>query len=307
MKIIEKGLGCEIIASYGDTLLDCDRLIVVEQVQHSGYVIFKNFTPTQEEFEDFTNLFGICAETRHVHYPSSGEALGFHAEDAYNPYRPDTLWFFCAYEGSDGGIPTGVVDGIALFNQLPDKWKNFCRTQKLQFNRQWASSVWLTSDQSYNQIDLQSVLDSIPGIESKFLSDQSIYIGYQAPIVTRTIEGHESFANSILQAISDPDFYGIALSDGSNIPLELITLIEELSLINETSVGWSTGDIAVIDNLRMMHRRSSYNQIDRDLRARHGENFFGSQLPETRSHIEGWVKKLIQGDIALPTRVGRPI
>jgi len=110
----------------------------------------------------------------------------------------------------------------------------------------------------------------------------------------------------MLQAVSDPEFYGMSLEDEKQGPTELIAIAEEIALAAEQKLGWRTGEVAIIDNLRMMHRRSAYRQVDRDIRVRHGENFFGSQLPEDHSPLGEWVKSFIQADIALPTRVGSP-
>src|SRR5437870_3121900 len=111
MQIKTFDVGCEIHAEPGDRLEQCSKQAVHDLLCHQGYILFRGFSPTVEEYEAFTTQFGACANTREVHYPGSGAGLGFHAEDAYNAYRPDTLWFLCVYQGSDGGIPTGVVDG----------------------------------------------------------------------------------------------------------------------------------------------------------------------------------------------------
>ena len=311
MKILPHNSGHIWLCEANESLFDCKVDEILKSVQHSGYILFRDFNPTQDEFEKFTNLFGICADTRHVHYPNTGEGLGFHAEDAYNPYRPDVIWFFCAFQGSDGGIPTNVVDGIKVFEKLPNTWKEFCRKEKLRFNRQWTADVWQESTKQYcnpktSTSSISDILSVTPNIEFEFLSNDFLYIAYQTPIISKTIFNKECFANTMLQAISDPAFYGMTLSNGDPIPAELIDIVEKLSFENEEAISWLTGDIALIDNLRMMHKRSAYKQIDRDLRARHGENFFGTILPDTPSQLHQWVKSLIQGDIALPSKVGYP-
>jgi hypothetical protein len=306
MQITTRDLGCEIQAEAGDSLEQCSTAEVVELVRRSGYALFRGFAPSVADYEAFTARFGTCADTREVHYPESGAGLGFHSEDAYNPYRPDTIWFFCAYEGSDGGVPTGVVDGVELLARLPSEWRSFCRAARIRFDRQWDAETWETAEPVTSREELAETFDSIPGIEHEFLPDGSLYVGYEAPLVVRTAAGLESFANTLLQAVTDYEFYGMTLADGSPIPEELLALAEQLALKHERHVGWSTGDVAAIDNLRLMHRRSEYHQVDRDLRARHCEDFFGTRLPAADTPIAAWAKTLIQGDVDLPARVGRP-
>jgi hypothetical protein len=299
-------VGSEIHAENGEKLNDCRKEEVVDLARRSGYVLFRGFAPDVVQYEAFTTRFGTCANTREVHYPDSGAGLGFHAEDAYNPYRPDTIWFFCAFEGSDGGVPTGVVDGVELLHAMPPRWQSFCRSNGIRFDRQWNAETWQSAPPVTSREELERAFAEIPGIEYRFLPDDSLHIGYETPLVVRTPDGRESFANTLLQAATDPEYYGMTLADGSPIPEELLAVAEELALERERHVGWKTGDVAVIDNLRMMHRRSEYHQRDRDLRVRHCEDFFGTTLPDAGTPIAAWAKKLIQGDVELPARVGRP-
>lgn len=306
MRIELADVGCTIYADHGDRLEHCQRSEVVDLVRRQGFVRFTGFPVTATGYEAFTSRFGACADTRHVHYPESGAGLGFHAEDAYNPYRPDALWFYCAYQGSDGGVPTGVVDGAELLAALPPKWQWFSRVSGMRFDRQWAAPVWRDAAPVTGRTALESVLASIPNLEFDFLPDGTLYLGYQVPFVVRTAGGQESFSNTLLQAVTDQEFYGMMLTDGWPVPDELVGLVTRLARERERDLDWRTGDVAVIDNLRIMHRRRGYQQHDRDLRARHCEDFFGSWQPDATTPLQAWVKSLIQGDVALPTRVGRP-
>ena len=306
MQIITFVIGAEIHPDAGQKLRDLPRDEVVDLVRRQGFVLFRGFEPTVAEYEQFTDAFGACADTRDVHYPESGDGLGFHAEDAYNPYRPDALWFLCKYEGSDGGIPTGVVDGRDLLKALPPELQALARTARMRFDRQWESAVWQDSPAVLNREQLETALRKVPGLDVEFLPDGTLYVGYETPFLTRLSNGQESFSNTLMQAVKDHDYYGMTLADGSAVPGELVDAMERLAPPLERPVGWQTGDVAVIDNLRMMHRRRDYVQVDRDLRARHGEDFFGRRLPPASTELEVWVKTLVQGDVALPTRVGRP-
>ena len=82
MKILSHNSGYVWLSELNESLFHCEVDEVLKAIQHAGYILFRNFNPTQDEFEKFTNLFGVCADTRHVHYPNTGEGLGFHAEDA---------------------------------------------------------------------------------------------------------------------------------------------------------------------------------------------------------------------------------
>ncbi|AQZ62377.1 Gll1897 protein [[Actinomadura] parvosata subsp. kistnae] len=304
MKIHSKKIGSEIVANPGERLADIDPALVVSLLKRDGYVYFTGYQPTLEEFEAFTRRFGTCAGARHVHYPEGGEALGFHAEDSYNPYRPDAIWFLCLYEGSDGGAPTGAVDGVRLLNELSPHWQEFCRTNTLRFERHWAEETWRSATGGAATEEIEKVLASLPGFSHRFLPDGTLYTCYEAPIVVRTPGGEESFSNTMLQAMTEQTFYGMSLGDGSPVPRELLETVERWAFENEVEIGWSAGDVAVIDNYRMMHRRAEYHGKDRDLRARHCENLFGTQLPDDSTPLAAGIKSLIQSDVGLPVATG---
>lgn len=304
MQIEAAEVGCQIEADPGERLAGCDRGQVRDLLRAHGWVMFSGFNPSVADFEVFAGGFGVCQDTRAVHYPPGGAALGFHAEDAYNPFRPDAIWFFCIAEGTGGGVPTLVVDGVEIFAGLGDRWQEFSRSHHLLFERQWNADTWREVVSPGERRDLEALLDRIPSLSFRFLSDGTLYVSYVAPIVVTTPAGDESFSNTFLSAVTEPDFYGMSLSDGSGIPDDYVALVQELARKGERSVGWKAGQIIVIDNARMMHRRGEYHGSGRDLRVRHGEDLFGSVLPDMRSPLGVWAKRLLQGDGAQTVRVG---
>lgn len=297
-------VGCEVLAERSEKIHDCDPGMVRDLLRRQGWVAFNGFAVTVPEFEAFSAQFGVCANTRTVHYPPGGEALGFHAEDAYNPYRPDTLWFLCVFEGSDGGAPTGVVDGVRLLAELEDPWREMCYRNELRFDRRWDASLWQRAVGTGAREELEAAFRQIPRLEYSFLPNDDVHVSYRAPIVTRTADGADSFSNTMLQAITEPPFYGMNFADGSPVPPELPELVQRKALAAEQHLHWHRGRVAVIDNIRMMHRRAEYVGKDRDLRARHCENFYGTEFPPADTPVRAWAKSLIQGDEGYPTAVG---
>lgn len=303
MKIEAMDSGCTIRADAGDRISDL-RGWVDSLLRDHGWIFFSGFNPSVSEFVEFTGRFGHCVGPREVHYPPGGEALGYHAEDAYNPYRPDTIWFICVFEGSDGGAPTRVVDGVRLLRDLGPEWLDFCRGNHLRFDRWWAPETWQGAIGGADRRELAAVLDRLNGFTYRFLPDGTLYTKQETPIVVRTFGGHESFSNTMLQAVTEQTFYGMSLADGSPVPAELVAKAEALAFEQEISLGWSSGDMAVIDNYRMMHRRAEYSGKDRDLRARHCDDLFGSPLPPQSTPLEAAVKRLLQSDEGSPVNVG---
>lgn len=304
MKIDAKETGCEVHAAPGERLSRCEPGLVVSLLREHGWVFFSGFEPSVSEFVEFTNRFGFCAGPREVHYPPGGEALGYHAEDAYNPYRPDTIWFLCVFEGGDGGAPTRVIDGVRLLNDIDPRWRDFCRSNRLRFDRWWAPATWRQAIGDADAGELAAVLDRLPDFTYRFLPDDTLYTTYETPIVVHAGGGVESFSNTMLQAMTEQSFYGMSLADGAPVPEELVAHVEELAFAQEIRLGWSAGDVAVIDNYRMMHRRAEYSGKDRDLRARHCDDLFGSALLPQNTAVEAAAKRLLQSDEGSPVNVG---
>jgi Taurine catabolism dioxygenase TauD, TfdA family len=294
--VTEPEIGSSIYASPGERIQDCDPAQVVDLLRQHAWVHFSGFAPTIEEFASFTRRFGPCATPREIHYPPGGVALGFHAEDSYNPWRPDALWFLCLAAGSDGGTPTGVVDGVHLLDTMDEGWRDFCREHTLSFHRDWPACSWQNTGGGVTRSETTAFLDTLPGLTYTFLPDGTLRTRYDTPLVVRTQAGQESFSNTVLQAVRDHDYYGMTLTGGAPFPEGLVSHVEKLALDQELPIGWADGDVAVIDNYRLMHRRGEYAGQDRDLRALHGEELYGTVLPRAATPAAQTLKVMLQGE-----------
>lgn len=103
----------------------------------------------------------------------------------------------------------------------------------------------------------------------------------------------------MLHAVRDPAWYGVTLGDGEPIPQRFVDHVAELAEALRSPVGWSPGNVAVIDNARLMHRRGEYSGVGRDVRVIHGETFLGSRMPSTGSRARELMKQVLQGELLL--------
>lgn len=296
MQITTEGTGSNVVARPGERINDCNPEEVRAELRSHGWVYFSGFSPTLDEFESFARRFGKCATPRIIHYPPGGVALGFHAEDSYNPWRPDALWFLCVSSGSAGGAPTGVVDGVALLQTLDAEWRNFSRENGLRFERKWSNQHWRQLAAGQDASSVSAYLNTLPGLSHEFEPDGTLRTLFDAPLVVLTQSGKESFSNTMLHAIKDPEYYGTRLQTDEPIPKNFVEHVERIALESEIHVGWETGDVALIDNTHMMHRRGEYSGIDRDLRVIHGEELFGTAMPPAVAKLEKAFKEALQGE-----------
>uniref|UniRef100_A0AAU2VLB4 TauD/TfdA family dioxygenase n=1 Tax=Streptomyces sp. NBC_00008 TaxID=2903610 RepID=A0AAU2VLB4_9ACTN len=296
MDVQKQEIGSRIDAAPRERLANVNTAKVRELLRENGWVYFTGFSPTMEEYQTFTQRFGKCATPRSIIYPPGGVALGFHAEDSYNPWRPEALWFLCLRAGSDGGAPTGVVDGVGLLDAMDQMWRDFCLAHRLRFDRSWSREEWQKIAHGEDETEARAFLDSLPDFAYDFLPDGTLRTAYLTPLAVTTQAGDRSLSNTALHAVTDPDYYGMVLDNGEPVPQGLLDHIEELALQREIPLGWNDGDMVVIDNYRLMHRRAEYHGNDRELRVVHGEEFFGTTLPVAATPVAEALKEALQGE-----------
>src|SRR5215472_10050844 len=142
MRVGTQELGCQIVAEHGERLGDCDPAVVRHELRTQGWVYFSGFGATLEDFDVFAHRFGRAASPRRMPETPGEFALGFHAEDSYNAWRPDALWFLCLEMGSSGGTPTDVLDGVALLDDMDEHWRQFSLTNSICFHQWWPAADW---------------------------------------------------------------------------------------------------------------------------------------------------------------------
>lgn len=301
MQVEKQVLGSTITAEPGEKLGDCDTQLVVDLVRGQGSVYFSGFESSLDEFGEYARRFGRSARPRTM--PELGRVLafGFHAEDAYNPWRPDVVWFLCRAIGADGGSPTDAVDGVELLEAMDEHWRAFSIGNNVCFHQTWPASEWQRSISPDDRPEVEEFLKSLPSLSYDFLPDETIKTRYVAPMVVTTQAGLRSFSNTVLHAVKfgegeTPEYYNITLEDGSPVPPEFVEHVEKIAIDRRVPFGWHEGDVAVIDNYRLMHRRGRYEGAGRDLRAIHGEQFFGSKQPEALTPVAKTMKKVLQGE-----------
>jgi hypothetical protein len=296
MDIKTDEIGSRIRACTGEQIADCSPDAVRNLLRNHGWVYFTGFSPSLPEFQEFTQKFGRCPTPRTIVYPPGGIALGFHAEDSYNPWRPDALWFLCLKAGSDGGAPTGVVDGVRLLHDMDKQWRTFALSNSLRFERSWSKEQWQKAAGGDDSSEIAAFLESLPDLTHELLADGTLRTVYTTPIVVRTQTGESSLSNTALHAVTDQEYYGMTLDSGNPVPREFLGHVETLALEREIPLGWSDGDMIVIDNYRFMHRRAEYKGNDRELRVVHGEEFFGTPLPSAENPAAQAMKEALQGE-----------
>lgn len=262
-----------------DVLRNCEQTL-----KYDGWVLLRGFDNNINIFSGLVTHF--CSKltfdpAREYSDKSTQKvdagtaAIGLHIENGNTPFPPDLVGFY-SKKSANNGSQTTVCDGSAVFQALSDELKQKF-SQTLTVSRTLPEQLWksyvVNEHPAINNIDevdashIDEILAIVPNHRGRINEDGSLY--YQLdilPLISSKLSNQTAFANAILGPSFnyEPPHYQFA--DGSQISdvlkLELENLAEEFTL----EIPWQNGDIALIDNKRIMHgRRAITDQANREL------------------------------------------
>jgi hypothetical protein len=200
--------------------------------------------------------------------------IGLHIENGNTPICPDIVAFFCtkaAFEGSQ----TTICDGRRIFEAFDDdlkaRWsQNMTVTRTLPealWKRYLANEHPALSDPS--EVTMQHILQfkaAIPNQDFTLNDDGSLeYRISLAPVRASSLSNGQAFANAILGPSHNYEKPSYTLQDGSQVTDEEIEALRDIAETCTVEINWQDGDIAVIDNTRVMHGRRAIKDQDRQL------------------------------------------
>ena len=238
-----------------------------------GWVLLREFTPDMAAFSALTAA--LCGRITFDPAREYGDAntqkvdagtgpIGLHSENGNTPVCPDIVAFFspiAAFEGSQ----TTICDGRAVLAAMTDEQR--ARWQRpMTVERYLPEALWkryLANEHPAishpDEVTAQHIEDfraAIPNQDFDLLEDGGInYRLTIDPIRPSALSGGMGFANAVLGPSHNyaPPRYSFAKNDPVH-PEE----IEQLRAVAETQtheINWQDGDIAVLDNTRVMHGR----------------------------------------------------
>ncbi|MFJ6079768.1 TauD/TfdA family dioxygenase [Streptomyces sp. NPDC092369] len=210
--------------------------------------------------------------------------ISMHNEMSYSHTWPSRLLFFCEQAPQSGGA-TPVVDGRLWLSTLdPEVRAAFAPgvryVQNLHdgygFGKSW-QNTFETDDPSA----VESFLTGT-GAEWTWTPDGTLRISHLRPATTRhPVTGTEVWFNqadqfhhaglgehaaAVQELMSEDELpQAVTFADGSPIPAEYITHIQETGLALAVDVEWAPGDLLLIDNVLVGHGRRPFTGARRVL------------------------------------------
>ncbi|MGW6023319.1 TauD/TfdA family dioxygenase [Streptomyces sp. NPDC055099] len=203
--------------------------------------------------------------------------VGLHTENGNSPFRSHLAWFFCE-KAAASGSQTTVCDGYRVWDELAEPVRTAFLSQDIVYSRhvaepQWRAMAHHLTGRPAEEIAVEELVGlaaSMPGTEVTPEADGGVRYSFRTPAAAPTLFGERiSFANSILGPSFNYEKPRITFADGQELSAELLAAVTETTGALTENLDWADGDVAVIDNTRVMHgrraitdpRRTIYNAL----------------------------------------------
>ncbi|HEY8121866.1 MAG TPA: TauD/TfdA family dioxygenase [Myxococcota bacterium] len=269
---------------YPDIAALNDRAAAIEHsLRGCGAVLLRGFGFELASMEELTARFGTRFTSHHATAIGRRERVtettatvnlgtrpfAWHRERGYAPFAPDLVFFFCERPARTGG-ETFLSDGCAIFEQLTPSSRDFVSQSSVEYRYPLPRESWPlalgAADEAGAEAALTRMAERLSSVEAlswKF-SAEGVKARYRAPMLTSVRwTGRASFCNQVIFRAPR-----ILLGDGSKLPARLLRELQQLADANSYPIVWQRGDLALIDNSRVMHARGQIGDPERRILAR---------------------------------------
>ena len=200
--------------------------------------------------------------------------IGLHIENGNTPVCPDIVAFYstkAAFEGSQ----TTICDGRKVFETFSEDQKARW-AQRMTVKRTLPEELWkrylanehpaISKPEEVTHEHILQFKAAIPDQDFTLNDDGSLeYRLKVAPVRASSLSNGQAFANAILGPSHNYEPPTYTLEDGSDISSQEIEQLREIAEACTVEINWQDGDVAVIDNTRVMHGRRAIKDQDRQL------------------------------------------
>ncbi len=256
---------------------------VHESLHKDGWALLRGFDADIGTFSDLTAklcktiTFDPARESSDKNTQKVDAGLGpigLHIENGNAPVCPDIVAFFsekAAFEGSQ----TTICDGRKVFASFSDAQKARW-SQPMTVTRTLPEELWkryLANEHpaisAPEEVTMEHVLQfkaAIPDQDFTLNDDGSLeYRLKVSPVRPSSLSNGQAFANAILGPSHNYEPPVYTLEDGSAVSKDEIEELRDIAEASTVEINWQDGDIAVIDNTRVMHGRRAIKDADRQL------------------------------------------
>ena len=188
--------------------------------------------------------------------------LNLHGEMFYFPVKPNILFLNC-YVPPERDGETTLCDAIRLYREISPKLRMIFENKKIKYvhkmNTEECKTAygWTSIDQAVAELGKQ-------GFSAIRKTDDGACVMFEhvtSAIVKTPYDGQPAFINSIVNIANTTKPINKSLvmfADGSPIPREIITEIDETGERICDLIQWQSNDMVVVDNTTLMHGRRAF-------------------------------------------------
>lgn len=256
---------------------------IQEHLNESGWALLRGFDMDMQAFSDMTShlcktiTFDPARENTEKNTQKVDAGLGpigLHIENGNTPVCPDVVAFYstkAAFEGSQ----TTICDGRQVFAQFTDAQKARW-SQRMTVQRTLPEELWkrylanehpaISKPEEVTHEHILQFKAAIPDQDFTLNDDGSLeYRLKVSPVRASSLSGGQAFANAILGPSHNYEPPVYTLDDGSVVSADEIEDLRDVAEQCTVEINWQDGDVAVIDNTRVMHGRRAIKDADRQL------------------------------------------
>jgi alpha-ketoglutarate-dependent taurine dioxygenase len=291
-----ENVGLLISPDKGERLLDLDLEPIENAIRSHGAVYFQGFNADIDTFEKFTNQLsedymdnmgsgsyrdtvnvGSDATIQNVAYiygvaKQRTFALPLHSDRSYVKSMPEIMCFGCAHPADEDGQTT-LADGVRIYAAFSEATRKFLDENPIKYMRYYSAEEWPVLFRTSVPADVEAYC-KLNDLAFSLDADNGITTEYVTTAVPLTKWGKEkAFVNSIPIQIWQERGLGrayprVRMADGSEIPEAILAEINEVGEQLTENLPWQPGDVAIVDNTRMMHGRRAFKDQAREIYVR---------------------------------------
>lgn len=200
--------------------------------------------------------------------------IGLHIENGNTPVCPDIVAFYsvrAAFEGSQ----TTVCDGRKVLASFSDPQKARW-SQRVTVTRTLPEALWkrylanehpaISTPEEVTMEHVHQFKAAIPDQDFTLNDDGSLeYRLKVSPVRASSMSNGQAFANAILGPSHNYEPPVYTFENGEMVTSDEIEELRDIAEDSTVEINWQDGDVAVIDNTRVMHGRRAIKDADRQL------------------------------------------
>ncbi|MEU6741645.1 TauD/TfdA family dioxygenase [Streptosporangium sandarakinum] len=252
-----------------------DRVELMTALAEHGYVLLRGFDTDPATFSTLIQSVSSRITLDPARKFAGGNVAqkieaglvpqGLHVENGATPWVPDLVWFYCETPAKVGSQTT-ICDGLHVWDRLPARTQELFLSTRITFARPMPEDKWknlvvrlLDGAKTVDEVvfdDLLAVTDDDVDVKYRLRPDGSVHYKYFTYAAHTTLFGTDiAFTNSILTPSVNYEPPVIEFEDGRPLDAMLMRQIIEATELETEEIDWHAGDVALVDNSRLMHGR----------------------------------------------------